>query len=438
MKTTHPVIPIYTLVISWVLILPLLLFASQGGFSFEQGSINTLAGYAASGLTTSSEQSLGLRVQRIALYLICASVMLFSVRSILNEFRYNKLLLAILFLAFASAAWSQNSLATLQSASLLTIDLGFSVFLLKRFSRNDLLQLMIIVGAVAAALSLFLVIAFPEYGLQGKKVEAFGAWQGIFTHKNACGSALTMLLLPVFFVQTKSRYGWMFRWVYSFILLFMIAMTKSVGAYVVCVLCLVFVAAIKSLAKMSQKSAFVSIILLSAVVICVAYLVFENSGATLMFLGKDPTMTGRTVIWTLLLPSILKRPLLGYGYMAFWQGGLRGESSNVAIALRWPGISYSENGMIDLWLGLGAIAVVLFLLLFGRATRDALYCFKRDASQIVMWYTMILFTTVVSNIAAGRILYPTSLECILQIVAFVGLAEERRRIRAMFSAEDTR
>ena len=115
-----------------------------------------------------------------------------------------------------------------------------------------------------------------------------------------------------------------------------------------------------------------------------------------------------------------------HGILAEWPPR---KSANIAIAMNWPGIGYSENGLIDLCLGLGAVAVVIFLLLFGRAIRDAIYCFKSDASPVVMWYATILFFTAVSNIAAGQIFRPTSLECILQVVAFVGLAQERRRIR---------
>ena len=116
-----------------------------------------------------------LRAQRVALYLVCALLTVQLVRIVVAEFRHNKLLVALPLLAFSSVAWSQNRWTTLQSASLLTVDLGFSVYLLKRFPRNDLLKLLIMIGAAAAAVSLLLVFAFPEYGLQGKKVEAFGA-----------------------------------------------------------------------------------------------------------------------------------------------------------------------------------------------------------------------------------------------------------------------
>ena len=38
----------------------------------------------------------------------------------------------------------------------------------------------------------------------------------------------------------------------------------------------------------------------------------------LEFLGKDPTLTGRSELWAYVWKDIDLRPLLGWGYAAFW------------------------------------------------------------------------------------------------------------------------
>ena len=65
-------------------------------------------------------------------------------------------------------------------------------------------------------------------------------------------------------------------------------------------------------------------------------------------MGKNATLTGRTGIWGLLIRSIAKRPLLGYGYYAFWQG-VKGESANVILATHWV-FGYAHNGIIEICL----------------------------------------------------------------------------------------
>jgi O-antigen ligase len=135
------------------------------------------------------------------------------------------------------------------------------------------------------------------------------------------------------------------------------------------------------------------------------------------------------VIWAGLLPSIMKRPLLGYGFMGFWQG-LRGESAYVGLLMNWPGMGYAENGVIELWLELGALGVVLYLLVLSRAVKNAVYCFTRKPSPAVMWYSSVLFVLVMSNIEGGSLLSPTDLKFLLPMVAFIGLRREAKHLRS--------
>jgi O-antigen ligase len=167
-------------------------------------------------------------------------------------------------------------------------------------------------------------------------------------------------------------------------------------------------------------------LIIVAIVSCLAFLAFLNLEPLLAAFGKDVTLTGRTVLWHFLFESMLKRPLTGFGYMAFWQG-LQGESGNIRLWLNWPGLSYAENGMIELWLGLGLIGVTLFAAMFARAIRDGIYCFRRNATPATMFYISILLFTVFANIEAGKVMYPSQLECILQYMAFIGLRQERRK-----------
>ena len=64
--------------------------------------------------------------------------------------------------------------------------------------------------------------------------------------------------------------------------------------------------------------------------------------------GKDPTLTGRTTIWRAVVVAAMKRPLLGYGYKAFWTG-LQGESGNVLMSNGWS-FAQAHNGFLEVWL----------------------------------------------------------------------------------------
>ena len=422
---------VWMLALTWVLLLPLLVFASQTGFSFERGTGNTAVGAAEAGLsaTSSKEESNVVRYQVVAVYMLCCALMLPLARQIIAEFRRDLLLTMLVTVAFASMAWTQNPKETILTSVYLALDIGFSIYLLQRLSANDLMKVLMLVGSAAAAASIALIVLFPQFGLQSRGDYALGTWQGIFTHKNICGEVFSYLLLPVFFVKMNGRFTVLIRYVYALVLLVIIGMTHSAGSWVICGATILSIILFRVLAKRDRKDAAIIILVGFSCVSIVGVLVYQYMDVFLSFLGKDPTLTGRTTIWGLLFVSIMKRPLTGYGYMAFWQG-MKGESANVAIPLNWPGIAYAENGLLELWLELGLIGVLLFVFAFFRAVRDGIYCFRRHATSEVMWYMSILAFTVFSNIEAGKVLSPSNLECILQIVAFIGLRKERQLLQS--------
>lgn len=424
-----PTRSLYALALTWVLLIPLLVFASGHGFSFEDTSRNTEIGALGADLTTSDQSVSAVhRIQTYGVYLLCGLLAIQGLRAIMRGFRENLLLSALVAVAIGSAFWSQSPRATLFASAFLTLDLALAFYLQWRFSSNDVMKLMMLVGTIAAAGSLILIFFFPQYGTQLRGPYANGAWQGIWGHKNLCAAALTYLLIPGCFVKLSGRYSWVFRLSYLLTLFCIIAMTRSVGGWVTCFCTMCSVLLLLQLRRASGRDRAAIVLIIVAIVASLAFLAFLSLEPLLALLGKDVTLTGRTVLWHFLSLSILKRPLTGFGYMTFWQG-MQGESANIRTWMNWPGISYAENGILELWLGLGLIGVILFVAAFVRAVRDGIYCFRRNATPTTMFYVSILLFTVFENIEAGKVMYPSQLGCILQYVAFIGLGEERRKIR---------
>ena len=69
----------------------------------------------------------------------------------------------------------------------------------------------------------------------------------------------------------------------------------------------------------------------------------------LQFVGRDATLTGRTILWQITWQSILERPLLGYGYGAYWLSRF-GDQSYLGW-VPW----HAHNGYLDMQLGGGII-----------------------------------------------------------------------------------
>lgn len=415
------------LVNTWMLCAILLVFASLYGFSFERGTLNTFVGADTFGIQAGSESdALTVKIQSFIVYALSLGFIATTGRSIVIALRKHVLIVSVLTWAMASVLWSTHPSTSAVNSIRMAINVLLVVGLLERYSPNDVMKLVLLVGSVAALGSLVMVIFFPQYGLQSRGQYALGAWEGIFGQKNICGLEMLAVLLPAFFVQLHHRYATFLRTGYILTVVLIIAMTRSAGAWVVTSLCLGYVALLKLTERMRRRDAALLTLGCAGLVTAVVLGVTLNFNAVMYALGKDPTMTGRTVIWKVLERSIAKQPFHGYGYMAFWDG-LHGESANVAIQLNVAGYASAESGVLELWLELGVVGVLLYGTIYARAIWDACRGLSRRTSPAVLWYASILFFVFASNIEGGLLLTPSNLTCILPFAAFIGLRKEVTR-----------
>jgi exopolysaccharide production protein ExoQ len=136
-------------------------------------------------------------------------------------------------------------------------------------------------------------------------------------------------------------------------------------------------------------------------------------------------MTGRAGIFEALYPVLWKRPIFGFGYQAFWLG-MRGESANVFLN---TGTANAENGILQMWLELGAIGTGVMVLLLLRSFWSGMICLAHTPSKFVRWNCSIIFLSLLSAINGDKFMYPDTIEWVLFVLAYINLTEEVRRTR---------
>jgi exopolysaccharide production protein ExoQ len=411
---------------TWGLMLLLLYFALDGISPFvnEPTATRAVATASAGGVLFD-------RVSKLAIFLACMAFALQRHASVRRLSTHTKLITAFPFLALLLAPLSQLPSRTISSGGLLLSAILLLYYIMSRYSLDQLLEMMLALGTATMAASIVFALALPQYGLDQMGGHS-NAWKGIFSAKNSLGNmALYFLTMAVCYPGRNVFLRTVRVWQIIFCLT-AIAFSRAATAYLLTAIYISCLLTLTTLRRFRKKDYFVVCLLLlitfsAAIVVIVAWPDF-----LIQLLGKDMTLTGRTGIWIAVLDSIAKRPLLGYGYQAFWLG-LEGESYRVVLTVSWM-LAQAQNGFLDIMLEDGVAGLAIVLLVFGFAFRDGIFCLLRahDKAQLraVEWYLTIVILTLLYNLDESYLFDPKQLSSMIFLLACIGLRIEWLRVRA--------
>lgn len=138
------------------------------------------------------------------------------------------------------------------------------------------------------------------------------------------------------------------------------------------------------------------------------------SGAFLNELGKDPTLTGRTETWKMLLGMPIN-PWVGTGFESFWLGN---RLHTIWDTFQNSYFNESHNGYIEVYLNLGWIGVSLIGLILSIGYRNIIATFRRNPERgalLLAIFLAVLFESLTE--AAFRELSPAWIFLLLASIA---------------------
>jgi O-antigen ligase len=139
----------------------------------------------------------------------------------------------------------------------------------------------------------------------------------------------------------------------------------------------------------------------------------------LEWMGRDATLSGRTLIWKQVWIFILQRPWLGWGYEAFWRG-TRGEAFRVVAAVHFM-VFHAHNGFLEIWLELGAAGLTLFALSYARAWRKLWPMLLAGEIERVMWMVFVLALILFYDLDENTLLIYNGLFWVLYVAALANV-----------------
>ena len=267
---------------------------------------------------------------------------------------------ALALWAVVSILWSQDALLTTRRALPLALAAAFGMFLALRLPQRRLLVLLQTCFLLLACWSAVLALGFPSIGLDASTGH-LGDWQGVFTQKNACGRAMVFAIASVLACGRLSAARALLLLLFTSELI----LSGSRGAWLLGGILFAALLAFQVSCRFDRATRTALLAFTAVAASAAAVLAVLDFGGLATLLGRDPTLTGRTAIWSQVWLSILHRPALGYGFSAFWHGA-QGASWSIVVALKFV-LFHAHNGFLEIWLELGAAGLLLFTLGFLRA-----------------------------------------------------------------------
>ena len=235
---------------------------------------------------------------------------------------------------------------------------------------------------VIVPVSLLFIQYYPEWG-RGFDIWTGGAFNtGITTNKNLLGA--DSLILGFFFfwhlLQTRSLERGKRKRNELFLtggfllaiwwLLTMADNSTSLVSLFAAVLIVVFLGW-----RFVDKRFIGTYLIIGVLALAVAEWAFGIYGSAIQLLGKDATLSDRTLLWSELLKGKINS-FFGAGFESFWLGN---RSRNVAES-RWWAPNQAHNGYLETYLNLGLVGLFLLIALliatFWKARRELLTNFQ--------------------------------------------------------------
>jgi O-antigen ligase len=271
-------------------------------------------------------------------------------------------ILVVTFLWFAcSAAFSlYPALAARRLVLAIAVIFQATVFLLLPQDRAHFVRLLTIGGLVVLVLCYAGVIFAPELSIHQStdiaEPQLAGDWRGFFAHKNGAGACMGILIfLGIYICRTLSGLlGSLIIVLAAFFLVFTASKSPITLLPLALLFSVVFLRLRSPLAKLLAAISVPAII----AVLTIGSVQFDAVNALVGKLMSDPTFTGRNDIWRFTLDHIAQRPIVGFGYQAFWKTS---ELVNSWTYLESWGYRASDahNGYLNIAVMTGFVGLVL-------------------------------------------------------------------------------
>ncbi|HTV73146.1 MAG TPA: O-antigen ligase family protein [Candidatus Acidoferrales bacterium] len=331
--------------------------------------------------------------------------------------RQSPVIWAFVFLMLLSTAWSVEPDVTFKNAIELAGTTVVSMYFVLRYPLQRLLECAGLAFGTIAILSLVVVVFFPQHG---RTLWGAGPWQGIYPEKNNLGKAMAFgvisMTIALFYGSRRRRF---FAFGTLVLCLLMLLGSQSATALVASVAATAL--GLFFLLSKSPKFAMLAWGIAGALVISavIAFLVvgFQPDAS---LLGRSSSLTGRTDFWPYLQQAISDRPILGYGYNAFFRSSVGTDylSYYVVEAGGWSPY-HAHDSVLQIGLDAGFVGIAMMIVLLVVALVRAVRYVSPARGVVSAWPLIIVLYIIFGSYTETYVGDYNSFEWIFLVAAML-------------------
>ncbi len=291
----------------------------------------------------------------LPVYLLVLSWGLRAPGDMLAMMRENRIVVAWGLLALLSALWSAEPATSLYFGLQLLMTVLTGLALCAFWPRLRIMQFVFLALLAAQFYSVFVVMTLPGWG-----IAPGGEWVGAFTHKNQFGSIMALQIITASCLLLN---GWRPILTGSALVGALVLLGQSrAGTSMLALALMLPVLGVVIAYRAGRRTGHLVCAsgLLGAAALGVAMAGgFDILDAVLAKLGKDSTLTGRTLLWDYGVDAVYASPWVGHGYKAFWHAE-QAAVFNLRYAIGHD-VDFFHNNILEVAVAFGMLGPLLLI-----------------------------------------------------------------------------
>jgi O-antigen ligase len=328
------------------------------------------------------------------------------------------LALALASFLLLSAVWSIDPETTVRRGVVYLFIIIGTIGVVGSLEGDEVMSLVGITCGLCAAASIVLLVISPSLATSPSDALSNSDLRGIFSQKNGLGQVMAVgALASLSGIRISRGRKRLFKILTLILFIILAFFSKSTTA----LLMIFFFCTVGGVIALFQKGGIASILSVTSIILLVPVvgIVSLDTDTALGLIGKDQTLTGRTELWSYLIYYIQQRPILGWGYSAFWSNN-NPAAIEISTVLRWA--SQAHNAAIGMLLEVGIVGLAFFLFLWVRNVASSLKCMSTSAKEPAVSSLLCCGGIFLSGITEPVLLEPGIL---LSVFFMTGLMCER-------------